>query len=118
LASFWAVIVTFGHGATPEVFILITLCQGFDVDRRRTGREIEVADQIDVAPSDGRGAVENIDGFQIACCQFLLIYPREEQGVVVDDRVGDQPGALIPDLFTFCDTCEVRDDSVRRKLLI
>jgi hypothetical protein len=99
LASFWAVIVAFGHGATPEVFILITRCQGFDVDRRQTGREVEATDQIDVAPSDGRAAVESIDGFQIACCQFLLLYPREGQSVVVGDRVGDQPGALIPDLL-------------------
>jgi hypothetical protein len=41
---------------------------------------------------------------------YVLIYPsaartfvggldrNEEQGVVVDDRVADQPGALVPDL--------------------
>jgi hypothetical protein len=62
---------------------LITRRQGFDVDRHRTGREVEVADQIDVAPGDGRGAFENLDGFQIVCCELLFVYPREEQGVVV-----------------------------------
>ena len=36
---------------------------------------------------------------QIACCQLLLVYPRKKQGVVVDDRIGDQPGAFVPDLL-------------------
>jgi hypothetical protein len=61
-----AVIVSFAHGATPEVFLLIARRQCFDVDRRRTGREVEVADQIDVAPGDGRGAFEELDGFLVA----------------------------------------------------
>jgi hypothetical protein len=65
--------IAFLHGAAPEVFILIARRRGFDVDRCRTGSEVEVANQIDIAPSDGRGAFENLDGFQIACCQFLLI---------------------------------------------
>jgi len=77
-----AIIVPFGHGATPEIFILVARRQGFDIDRRRTGCEVEVADQIDVAPGDGRCTFENFDGFQVACCQLLLVYPREEQCVV------------------------------------
>jgi len=78
---------------------LVARRQGFDVDRRRNGREVEVVDQIDVASSDGRGAFENIDGFQVTCCQLLFVYLREEQGVVVDDSVDDQPGAFVPDLL-------------------
>jgi len=82
-----------------RIFILLARCRGFDVDRRQTGREVEVADQIDIAPGDGRCAFEDFDGFQVACCQLLFVYPREEHGVVVDDRVGDQPGAFVPDLL-------------------
>jgi hypothetical protein len=70
---FWTVIVSFGYGTAPEVFILIARRQGFDVDRRRTGREVEVADQIDIAPGDGRCAFENLDGFQVVCGQLLLV---------------------------------------------
>jgi hypothetical protein len=95
----WAVVVPFGHGESPEIFILVARRQCFDVDRRRTGGEVEVADQIDVAPGEGRGAFEDLDGFQVASCQLLLVYPREEQSVVVDDRVGYQPGTFVPDLL-------------------
>ena len=71
---FWTLLIAFLHGESPEVFILVACGQGFDVDRRRTGREVEVADQIDVAPGDGGGAFEDFDGLQVACCQLLLVY--------------------------------------------
>ena len=30
---------------------------------------------------------------------LLLVDPREQQSVLEDDRVGDQPGAFVPDLL-------------------
>jgi hypothetical protein len=44
---------------------------------------------VDVAPGDGRDALENIDCFEIARGRLLLTDAREEQSVVVDDGVGD-----------------------------
>lgn len=63
------------------------------------GCEVEVADQVDIAPGDGRGALEHFDGFQVSGCHFLLVDPGEEQGVVVDDGVGDEAGTLVPYLL-------------------
>jgi len=53
--------VCFGHGAVPKVLVLVAGCQGFDVDRCRAGREVEVSDEVDVAPGDGRDALEDLD---------------------------------------------------------
>jgi hypothetical protein len=68
-----------------------------------TGIELIVKSKLPIRltlrQATGRGAFENLDSFQVACRQFLLIYPREEQGVVVDDRVSDQPAAFVPDLL-------------------
>ena len=47
----------------PKVLVLVARCQGFDVDRCRAGREVEVSDEVDVAPGDGRDALEDLDGF-------------------------------------------------------
>jgi hypothetical protein len=69
-----AAIASFGHGARPEVFFLIARRQCFDVGRRRTGREVEVAYQIDVASGDRRRAFEELDGFLVARRQLLVIY--------------------------------------------
>ena len=54
---------------------------------------------MDVAPGDGRDALEYLDGFEIADRRFPLVDAGQEQGVVVDDGVGDQPGAFVPYLL-------------------
>lgn len=69
--------------------------EGFDVDDGRSLCEVEVADQVDVAPGNRRDALEDSDGVEIAGRRLLLVNAGEEQGVVVDDGVGDQPGTLV-----------------------
>ena len=76
--------------------------QGFDVYRRRSSREVEVADQVNIAPSDERDALEDIDGFEIGRRQLLLVDAREKQGVVVDDGVGDQLGDSTRPAESYC----------------
>lgn len=71
----------------------------FDVDGLRAGCEVEVADEVDVAPSDGRDAFEDCDSFEIGRCDLLLVDARQKQGVVEDDGVDDQPGTLVPYLL-------------------
>jgi len=34
------------------------------------------ADQIDIAPRDGRNALENLDGVLVIGCKLVLVYPR------------------------------------------
>ena len=39
------------------------------------------------------------DSLQVGCYHLLLVNPRSEQGVVVNDSVGNQPGTHVPDLL-------------------
>jgi hypothetical protein len=48
-----SVVISFAHGAVPEVLVLIERCQGVEIDLRCTGSEVEVADEINDAPGDG-----------------------------------------------------------------
>jgi hypothetical protein len=54
---------------------------------------------VDVAPGNGRDALEDPDGVEVVGRRLLLVNAGEEQGGVVDDGVGDQTGAFIPDLL-------------------
>ena len=83
----------------PKVRVVITRRQCLDVNLRSARREVKVADQIDIPPSDGRRAPENLDRLLVIGCELLLVLPRQEQGIVVDDGVCDEPLALVPDLL-------------------
>ena len=61
---------------TPKIGVFVTLCYSLNVDRRSASGEVKVADQIDIAPSDGRNAFENLDGVLVIGCKLVLVYPR------------------------------------------
>jgi hypothetical protein len=52
-----------------------------------------------VLPGDGRDMSEDLERLHVAGGLFLSVDPRQQRGVVVDDRVGDQPRALVLDLL-------------------
>ena len=52
MASLRPVLLCFRHRPTPEVFILIVICEGVDVDYGGSGCEVEAADEVDVAPGN------------------------------------------------------------------
>jgi hypothetical protein len=57
-----------------------------------------VAVQVDVAPRRRRQLLDQRQGFRVATRLVLREQPRQDGGVVIDDRVRDQPRALIADL--------------------
>lgn len=50
-------------------------------------------------PGDGRDVPADLERLQVAGGLLLRVDPRQQRGVVVDDRVGDQPRARVPDLL-------------------
>jgi hypothetical protein len=54
------------------------------VDRRSASGEVKVADQIDIAPRDGRNAFENLNGVLVIGCKLVLVSEKEsnEEGAV------------------------------------
>ena len=54
--------------------------------------------QVDVAPCRRRHLLDQRQGLRVSARLVLRQQPRQDGGVVVDDRVGDQPRALVADL--------------------
>ena len=71
---------------------------GIQVDDLSVVVEGVVPIQQDVAPRRWRNLRDQLYRFGIAGCLVLGQQPRKDRRVVVDDRVGDQPGALVADL--------------------
>jgi hypothetical protein len=68
-------VITFLHRTAPKVQVVITRRQCLDVNLRSARREVKVADQIDIPPSDGRRAPENLDRLRVIGCELLLVHP-------------------------------------------
>ena len=68
------------------------------VDDLSVAAEGVVPVQVDVAPRRRRHLLDQRHGFRVAARLVLREQPRQDGGVVVDDRVGDQPRALVADL--------------------
>jgi hypothetical protein len=84
-------IITFLHRTAPKVRVVITRRQCLDVNLRSARRDVKVADLIDIPPSDGRRAPENLDRFLAIGCELLLVHPRQEQGIALEDGACDEP---------------------------
>jgi len=54
---------------------------------------------VDVPSGDGRGALEDFDRVEFARRRLLFVDAGEQQSVVEDDGVDDQPRALVPYLL-------------------
>lgn len=61
--------------------------------------EIKRADQVDVLPRIGRNLFDDLGGDVVSGGLLLCVHTREQQRVIIDDRVGDQARALVPDLL-------------------
>jgi len=52
-----------------------------------------------VLPGDGRDVLEDLGGGEVASLLELAERLGQNKGVVVDHRVADQAGTLVPDLL-------------------
>ena len=69
-----------------------------EVDRREIGVESIAPVEVDVLPSDRRHTLEDLDGGPFAAALQLREGLGENQRIVVDYRVADEPGALVRSL--------------------
>src|ERR1700736_1032874 len=83
------VIRCFDQGPIPEVWVVITRRERIDVDLRFSLLEIKRADQVDVLPGIGRNIFDDVGGYVVSDGLLLSVHTRRQQGVIVDDRVGD-----------------------------
>jgi hypothetical protein len=65
------------------------------VDELSVAAEGVVPVQVDVAPRRRRQLRDQRQGFRVAARLILREQPRQDGGVVIDDRVRDQPRALV-----------------------
>ena len=70
-----------------------------EVNRREVGVELVAPVEVDVLPSHGRDALEDFGGDQFAAALQLRESFGQDQCVVVNHCVADQPGALVPNLL-------------------
>jgi hypothetical protein len=71
---------------------------GIQVDDLSVAAEGVVPVQVDVAPRRRRHLPDQRQGFRVFARLVLREQPRQDGGVVVDDRIRDQPRALVADL--------------------
>jgi hypothetical protein len=71
---------------------------GIQVDDLSVAVEGVVPVQVDVAPLRRRHLLDQRQGFRVSARLVLREQPRQDGGVVVDDRIRDQPRALVADL--------------------
>jgi hypothetical protein len=70
---------------------------GIQVDDLSVAVEGVVPVQVDVAPRRRRHFLDQRQGFRVSARLVLREQPRQDGGVVVDDRIRDQPRALVAD---------------------
>lgn len=70
-----------------------------DVDRRLPASELVAHPEVDMVPGD-RGYLQDLgSACRIADAHPVFPESGEEGGIVKNDAVADQPGALVPDLL-------------------
>lgn len=87
------------HRLPSKSRVVISCGQRIDVNLRVLFCKFKLTDQIHILPSDRRRTPDDLDSIPVAGGQLLLIHSRQDQRVVVDDGVGNEPGTFVPDLL-------------------
>jgi hypothetical protein len=83
----------------PVLRIAVPGRQGVKIHGGHLGTEFDGTEQIDVLPGNRRNAAEQVDRLLVAGSALFLVDLGQLRRVVVDDRIGDQARAFVPDLL-------------------
>lgn len=87
------------RGVTPKHRVGIHCSQCLQINALLIVVKFERPKHIHMLPCDRRHPLNECNGIQIPGRYLLFIYLEQQRRVVVNDRIGNQPRAIVPDLL-------------------